>query len=77
MDGVVWEIKAPRTSNLKKIQRVLRRAGSQSRSVIIDSARLEHLSDRSIERELRRLKPLVKSVRRLILVTKSRSVIEI
>lgn len=30
MNGAAWEMKAPRTANLKKIQRVLRRASSQS-----------------------------------------------
>lgn len=77
MNGVTWEMKAPRTANLKKIQRVLRRASSQSRNVIIDCIRLDGLSDDAVERELRKLKPLVKSVKRIILVTKTRTVIDI
>lgn len=77
MNGVAWEMKAPRTANLKKIQRVLRRASSQSRNVIIDCIRLDGLSDDAVERELRKLKPLVKSVKRIILVTKTRTVIDI
>lgn len=77
MNGVAWEIKAPKTSNLKHLQLTLRRAAKQSPNVIIDSTRLHAIPDQSVEKELRRLKPLVRSVKRLLLVTKSRKVIDI
>lgn len=77
MDGVVWEMKAPLTHDIRYIQRILRRAAAQSPNVIVDSARLKAISDKRLEAELRRLGPLVKSVRRLILVTKEREVIDI
>ena len=77
VDGVMWELKSPETSNLKSLQRVLRRAGSQSRNVIIDTTRATKLSDAAIEKELRRLLPLTKSVKRIIMVAKGGNIVDI
>lgn len=77
MDWVLWEMKCPETGQVKSLQRVLRRASTQSGNVIIDSSRMKGVSDQAVERELRRLKPLVKAVRRLILVNKERKVIDL
>lgn len=77
MDGVLWEMKCPETNQLKSLQRVLRRASQQSPNVLIDSARMKGVGDQAVERELRRLKPLVRAVRRLILVNKERDVIDL
>ena len=77
MDGIVWEIKSPETSSLKSLQRVLRRAGHQSSNVIIDTTRATKLSDASIVRELERLAPLTKSIRRLVVITKSNAIIDV
>lgn len=65
MDGIAWEMKSPESSNLKSLQRTLRRAGRQSPNVLIDVARMRGVPSPTVERELRRLKPLVKSIRRL------------
>ena len=77
MDGAVWEMKSPRSGNLSSLQKNLRRAGKQSRFVIVDIARMRGISDAGAERELRRLLPLVKSVRRIILITKSKDEVDI
>lgn len=77
MDGILWEMKCPETGQTKSLQRVLRRASAQSGNVLIDSSRMKGVSDQAVERELRRLKPLVKAVRRLILVNKERKVIDL
>lgn len=77
MDNIRWEIKSPESSNLKSLQRVLRRAGLQSPNVIIDTTRATKLSDSAILRELKRLFPMTKSVRRLVVVTKNGDVIDI
>lgn len=77
MDGVAWELKSPESSDVRSLQRTLRRAAKQSPNVIIDSSRATKLSDIRIERELRRLMPLVKSVRRLLLVTKDGEVVDL
>lgn len=61
MDGFVWEMKAPSSSNLGKLQRVFR-WGMQPRNVILDSMWLERLSDSSVENEMRRARPPVMSI---------------
>lgn len=68
MDGIVWEMKCPETKDIKYIQRIPRRATKQSHNVILDSMRLSTIRDNQLERELRRLAPLIRSIKRLILV---------
>ena len=75
MDGIVWEMKSPTSSNLKSLQKVLRRAGKQSHNVVIDVARMKGVSDCDAQRELARLLPLVASVRHIRMVAKTRAVL--
>ena len=77
MDGVLWEMKCPETGNVRSLQRVLRRAATQSPNVIIDSSRMRGTSDADVEHELRRLLPFVGRVRRLLFVSKSRQIIDL
>ena len=77
MDGIVWEMESPETRDCKSLQRTLRRAGRQSPNVIVDALRMNQLDDATIEHELRRLKPLVKSIRRLLFITKDRRIVDI
>lgn len=77
MDGVLWEMKSPRTNQIKYIQRILRRASKQSANIIIDTSRLQNIDDQQVERELKRLRPLVKTVKRLLLINKAGKVIDI
>ena len=77
MDGIAWEMKSPESSNLKSLQRILRRAGKQSPNVLIDVARMHGVPTPAIDRELRRLKPLVRSIRRLRLLTREGIVVDI
>lgn len=51
--------------------RAARQSAKQSPNVIIDTSRATKPSDARMEREPRRLMPLVKSVRQLLLVTKT------
>lgn len=77
MAGVTWEMKSPESSSVKSLQRILRRAGKQSSNVIIDIARMKGISTNQAETELRRLKPHIKAIKRLLLVTRSEEVIDI
>lgn len=77
MDSVVWELKSPESSNIKSIQRILRRASHQSQNVIIDCARAIKLSDDRIERELRTVLPHIKAIKRPLMVRKDGTVIDI
>lgn len=77
MNGIAREMKAPQTDEIKRLERVVRRASQQSPNIVIDSIRAKRLQDARIERELKRIADLNKRLRRLILVTKSRVVIDI
>ena len=77
IDGATWEMKAPKTSDVRRLERVVRRASQQSPNVVVDTARSPRMGDAAAERELRRIAPLNRRLRRLVLVTKARRVIDI
>lgn len=49
VEGVVWEMKAPESKDVKSLQRVLRRAARQSPNVIVDTFRMKGVSDAEAE----------------------------
>ena len=53
MDYKRWEFKAPTASQLKAVERNLRRGLSQSVNLVFDSRRFKRVPDSAIERELR------------------------
>ena len=53
IDGKLWEMKAPTASNLKAIERNIRRGLDQSHNIVFDSRRMKGLPDTAIEREAR------------------------
>ncbi len=74
IDGVIWEMKSPKSNKLKRVERTLRDALHQSPYVIFDSQRVKSLNDGQIQRELKRWAIELKSMKGLIFVTKKRSV---
>lgn len=52
IDGVAWEIKAPKSKYMRKVQENLRRALHQSRYVIFDCRRMKNIPDTAVKREL-------------------------
>ena len=77
VDGLVWEMKAPKSSALRRVQRTLRDAVKQSRNVIFDSRRMKGVPDKAIERELRKWAKELKSLDRLLFVCRGGTVIDI
>ena len=77
MDGMVWEMKAPKSDKLHMVEQNLRRALKQSQNVIFDSRRMKGLPDRAIERELRKWGKELRSLRRLLFVNRHAQVIDI
>ena len=75
IDGLVWEMKAPKSGRTDMIQKNLRRALHQSRNVIFDSRRMKNLPDKAIEREVRLRANELKTLRRLIYVNRSGEVV--
>lgn len=78
IDGVPWEFKAPRTSNMKAVERNLRRGVEQSPRIVFDSRRMKGVPDSAIERELRTCaSSRVKKLQRLLFVNRKANVIDI
>ena len=78
IDGIEWEMKAPKGSNTKTIEKNLRRATEQSCNVVFDSGRMKSLPDRMIERELRVCSEgRIKKLARLLFINRHREVIDI
>lgn len=77
MDGLVWEMKAPKSNSLRRVERTLRDALKQSRNVIFDSRRMKGVPDHAIERELRKWTGELKSLDRLMFVRRNGVVIDI
>ena len=77
IDGEVWEMKAPTSSNLKVVEKNLRRAMRQSRLVIFDSRRMKQAQDFAVERELRKWAAQLRQLKRLKFVNKRGEVIDI
>lgn len=77
MDGVKWEIKAPRTDKITAVERNLKRATKQSGNIIIDSQRLHGLQDRTVQRFLVQKFKQQKTIKRLLFINRKRETIDI
>lgn len=77
IDGVLWEMKSPKSDRLPKIQKTLRQAIHQSPNVIYDSQRIKNLNDNQIQKELEKWAVQFKAMKRLLFVNKKREVIVI
>lgn len=77
MDGIAWEMKAPKSSGERHLDRVLRRAPKQSPNIIIDALRMESARDAEVQKQLLKLSRKIKAVRRLLLVKTNRELVDI
>ena len=77
IDGIYWEMKAPKSSKIHMVEQNLRRALRQSPNVVFDSRRMKGLPDSAIERELRKWSRELASLRRLLFVGRHSAVIDI
>ena len=77
INGVIWEMKAPKSGQIDMIQKNLRRALHQSQNVIFDARRIKKLPDRVIEREVRIRAAELKTLRRLIYVNRKSQIVVI
>ncbi|MBQ9002875.1 MAG: hypothetical protein IJ087_13570 [Eggerthellaceae bacterium] len=77
INGVIWEMKSPESSQLKVIEKNIRHALHQSRDVIFDSRRMKKLGNERIEQEVRKWATQLTSVRRLIYINRRGEVVKI
>ena len=75
VDDMKFEMKAPKSARLSAVERNLKRAYHQSTNIIFDSRRIKNLSDRVIEKELRKQSNLTKKIKCLLFVNRSGSVL--
>lgn len=68
IDGQRWEMRAPKASNARVIDRNPRRVLRQSRCIMIDSRRMRDLLDGTVERELQMHAREMRSIERLVFV---------
>ncbi len=76
-DGVVWEVKAPSSGNLRVVEKHLRAALRQSRDIVFDARRMRGLPDSLIEGEVRKWAGSLTRIRRLLYVNKRGGVVRI
>lgn len=77
IDGVAWEMKAPRASSIKAVERNLKRGKWQSCQIVFDSHRMKHIPDKAIERELRKQFVELKEIEGIKFVNRHGQVIDI
>ncbi|MGB4799988.1 MAG: hypothetical protein WBP03_00495 [Candidatus Saccharimonadales bacterium] len=76
IDGILWELKSPQGKGKNNIQRQLQYASHQSVNVIIDANRSK-MHKNKIRREVEYQFKIIKSVKRLLFVSKDKKVVEI
>ena len=62
---------------MAKVLKVIRDALHQAPNVIYDSQRIQKISDAQIERELRRISPMLPAMKNLLFVNRKRQIIVI
>lgn len=78
IDGELWEMKSPKGSSMKAVERNLRKALDQSQRIIFDSQRMKGIPDKAVERELAACAAgRVAKIKRLVFVNRRRNVIDI
>lgn len=77
INGIAWEMKAPKSAYIQRVEGNLREALRQSSYVIFDSRRMKRIPDKAIERELRKCSKELRKLKRLIFVNKHGQVFDI
>ncbi len=77
IDGVLYEIKSPKTDKLSAVERNLKRATKQSSNVIIDSRRMSKLHDATIQKFLVQKLKQQKTIKKILFVNRKHNVIDI
>ncbi len=77
IDGSTWEMKAPKASNIKSVERNLKRGKWQSCRIVFDSRRMKYVPDKAIERELRKRFAEIKEIEKIKFINRHGQVIDI
>lgn len=77
LDGVEYEIKAPKNFNPNTLEHTIRRAIKQSPNLIIDTSRMKKVRDEQVRNFLVEQARKAKMLRRLIMITKQGRIVDI
>ena len=77
IDGMLWEMKAPRSNKASAVDKNVRKALHQAKCVVFDSRRMKNVPDSTVERELRKGAEILHSMKHLIFVNRKAQVIDI
>ncbi|HEX9153901.1 MAG TPA: hypothetical protein VF809_03715 [Candidatus Saccharimonadales bacterium] len=77
MDGVLYEIKSPKTDRLSAVERNLKRATKQFGNIVIDSRRMSKLRDATIQKFLVQKLKQQKTIKKILFVNRKHEVIDI
>jgi hypothetical protein len=78
INGECWEIKSPKTSNLKQIEKNLKLASKQSTNIILDSQRVKNIPDKKIQAFLiSRFKSRRFVIKKLLFINRNRRIVDI
>ncbi len=76
IDGILWEMKSPMGKSKNTIFNAIRRAVKQSKYIIID-LRLTKITDDKAIKDLEISIAKVSSIKKVIIITKTKSIIEL
>lgn len=78
INGSLWEMKAPTSSNMKAVEKNLRKATKQATYVIFDCRRMKSVPENAIEREIRIcVSKRIKTLKSVLFVNRKGQVIDI
>ncbi|MCL1973085.1 MAG: hypothetical protein FWG57_08920 [Endomicrobia bacterium] len=75
MDGILWEIKAPKNNSKRTIENIFRKALKQSKNIIFDLRRTK-ISDRGVSQVIKQFN-LVRNADRLLIIAKSNKLLDL
>jgi hypothetical protein len=77
IDGVLYEIKSPKSDKLSAVERNLKRATKQSGNIVIDSRRMCRLRDATIQKFLTQKLKQQKTIKKILFVNRKHQIIDI
>ncbi len=77
IDGVIYEIKSPKTDKLSAVERNLKRATKQSGYIIVDSRRMKKVHDSTIQKFLLQKLKQQKTIKKLLFVNRKHQIIDL
>jgi hypothetical protein len=77
MDGIVWEIKSPCGNSRATIEKIYKKAQTQSKNIIFDLRRINMPEEKAISKIKREFSLRRKKVKRIVIITKSAKILDL